>query len=105
MRESKFQKSVLDKLEELGYYAVKVIICNRKGWMDIVACSPTGRFVGIELKDKYNSPSGLQKIHIQEVKARGGVAFTAWTMAHVLEGLEKGYRDDGTDHLDSVPLL
>lgn len=97
MLESKLQKDALALLEELDYYAVKIISCNRAGWMDIIACSPIGLFVGIELKRKGNTPSDLQKVHIQEVKARGGIAFVAWSLDDIREGLAKGYRDDGTE--------
>lgn len=105
MLESELQPKVLELLEEEGYYAVKIISCNRSGWMDIVACSPTGMFIGIELKVGNNTPSDLQKIHIQEVLKRGGIAFAAWSLADVKEGLAKGRRDDGTDQIDSAPPL
>lgn len=102
--ESEFQALVLKYLEKHGYYAVKIITCSRSGWMDIVACSPTGRFVGIELKAGDNQPDDLQKVHIQEVLKRGGIAFTAWTMAHIKEGLDFGYRA-GSELKKAPPLL
>lgn len=104
MLESELQPKVLKLLEKLGYYAVKIITCSRTGWMDIVACSPTGQFVGIELKVGRNKPDDLQCLHIREVKARGGIAFVAWSLADIEEGLRQGYRNDGTDAVD-IPQL
>ena len=103
-RESKFQKKALEELERLGYYAVKVITCNRTGWMDVSACAPDGKFVGIELKRVGKGGSDMQLLHIREVKKRGGYAFVAATLEELREGLEKGYRDDGSDDV-AEPLL
>lgn len=96
MAESKLQRDTLQLLIDWDYYAVKIITCTRTGWMDIVACAPNGRFVGIELKHGRNKPDKLQCVHIQEVLKRGGIAFVAWSLEDVKEGLIKGRRDDGT---------
>jgi Holliday junction resolvase-like predicted endonuclease len=75
--EQKLQKKMIAVLKEEGYSVFKTIQCNRRGISDIIACSPTGRFTAIEVKapGKLRTLSPLQKIYIDEVNSRGGLAF------------------------------
>lgn len=95
MLESELQSQVIELLESLGYWVVRVIHSPTSGVMDLICCSPTGKFVGIELKVGNNTPSDLQALAISEVLKRGGYAFVAWSIEDVKEGLKKGRRDDG----------
>lgn len=98
MSESKLQAKILQYLKEEGYWTIKVVVGNKKGIMDIIACEPgTGKFVGIEVKWGNNKPSELQSLNIREVLSRGGKAFVAWSLDDVKEGLLNGYRQDGTE--------
>lgn len=56
--------------------------------MDIVGCTPKGRFLGIEVKFGTNKASKLQSWNILEVKKRGGIAFIAYTLDEVKKELE-----------------
>lgn len=87
MSESKLQTKVLKYMKKEGYWVFKTVVCNRNGIMDVIACSPGGRFVGIELKFGDNSATPLQLHNIKEVKARNGVAFTAYNMEDIYNGL------------------
>jgi hypothetical protein len=56
--------------------------------MDIIACAPGGRFVGIEVKFGKNKASKLQEYNISEVNKRGGLAFVVWSMEELQECLK-----------------
>lgn len=88
MSESKLQTKVLGWLKKNGFWAIKVVVCNKNGVMDVICCSPTGTFIGIELKYDTNQPTPLQLHHIAEVKSRGGIAFVAWDLETVIEKLK-----------------
>lgn len=75
--EAKIQSKILAWLKANGYWVFKTIVCNRNGIMDIICCSPTGQFVGIEVKSRTGQPTKLQSWNIQEVLNRGGIAFIA----------------------------
>jgi Holliday junction resolvase len=84
MSEQKLQTKILRWLKERGFWAIKIVVSSVTGTMDIIACSPKGKFVGIEVKYGANKPSPLQSYHIQEVQKRGGLAFVAWDLETVI---------------------
>lgn len=88
MSEQKEQAKILNWLKQQGYWVFKTVTCNRAGIMDIVACSPTGQYVGIEVKYGTNKPTELQKYNINEVQKRGGIAFVAYSLEEVKKWLE-----------------
>lgn len=83
MSETKEQAKVLKWLKAHDYWAFKTISCNRNGIMDIIACSPVGQFIGIEMKFGDNTADKLQSWNILEVARRGGIAFVAWSLDDV----------------------
>ncbi len=85
--ESKIQTKILQWLKKNNYWVFKTILCNRNGIMDIIACSPKGMFVGIEVKSSTGQPSRLQSYNIQEVVNRGGIAFIARSVDDVIKNL------------------
>lgn len=89
MSEQKIQKQILDYLKAEGYYSIKTIVSNRKGVPDIIACSPGGTFVAIEVKFGSNKASKLQEWNIQEINKRGGLAFVAYSLDEVKSCLLK----------------
>lgn len=89
MSESKLQTRILQWLKANGYWVFKTITSNRKGIMDIVGCTPTGRFFGIEVKYGDNKPSKLQAWNVMEVVKRGGIAFVAWDLQEVKDHFAK----------------
>lgn len=89
MSEQKLQKKIIDWLAKKDYYVVKTITCNRKGVPDILACSPSGQFVGIEVKYGANTASELQKYNLAEIEKRGGTAILAWDLETVIARLTK----------------
>lgn len=87
--EQRLQKKIIDLLNTHGYSVFKVISANRRGISDIIACSPQGRFVAIEVKrpGKLSTVSALQRIYLDEVNDHGGIAFATDSMDTVIEAL------------------
>ena len=88
MKEAVIQKKIIDYLESEGYYTVKTILCNKKGVPDILACSPKGRFVAIEVKALGGRTSKLQDYNLQRITNTGGVAMVARSVDEVRAQLE-----------------
>ncbi|BAM63080.1 hypothetical protein ETP1_029 [Edwardsiella phage ETP-1] len=88
MSEQALQTKIMDWLKAHGFYAVKIIACSKAGTADILACSPKGRFVAIEVKYGRNTPSELQKDFINEVERRDGLAFVTWDLQTVIFHLQ-----------------
>lgn len=88
MAEQKIQSKILNTLKEKGAYTVKVMAANRNGVPDILACYK-GRFVAIEVKDKYGRPTPLQVANIQQIRTAEGYAMVAWSVDEVLHLLQE----------------
>lgn len=74
--EGKFQKQVIDFLDEHDYWHVKYWAggkYTKSGIPDILACIE-GEFWGIELKKESGVPSELQKYNLRKIKSNGGNA-------------------------------
>lgn len=83
MSEQRVQGQIIKWLESNGYWVVKTIQCNKNGVPDILACSPTGGFVAIEVKFGNGKPSKLQEYNLAKIKEKGGQAFLAWSLQEV----------------------
>ena len=57
---------------------------GEKGVSDLLACSPEGRFVAIEVKKKGGRPSPDQVEFIERIKKSGGIAFIAYSLDEVM---------------------
>jgi len=89
MSESKLQSKILKWLKANGYYNFKTIVCNRNGIPDIIGMTPAGRFFAIEVKFGANKASKLQEWNITQIKAGGGIAFLAYSLEDVIQGLQQ----------------
>lgn len=89
MSEQKTQKKILDWLAKNNFYTVKTIVSNKKGVPDILACSPKGRFVAIEVKYGSNKASKLQDYNIEQIKARNGFGIVCWDLETLIINLRK----------------
>ncbi|MHC5215419.1 VRR-NUC domain-containing protein [Enterococcus sp. LJL128] len=77
MRESAFQKKVIDYLKEHDAWYVKYWAGSKftkEGIPDILACID-GTFHGIELKTDVGRPSQLQIYNINKIQGSGGEAY------------------------------
>ena len=57
---------------------------GEKGVSDIIACSPQGTFVAIEVKKKGGRPSPDQLDFLLRVKVNGGISCLAYSLDDVL---------------------
>ena len=87
MKEQAIQAKIIKWLDKNGYWTVKTVVCNKKGVPDILACSPTGQMIAIEVKSATGKPSKLQEYHIAELNNRGAIALVAWSLAEVIAAL------------------
>lgn len=71
--ESRVQRSVIKRLEDKGYLVVKVGLCNKAGFPDLMGLKD-GRAVFVEVKRPGNKPRPLQEYRIDELQRAG---FTA----------------------------
>ena len=71
--ESSIQAKVIKELKRRGYYVVRQYAV-RAGVPDIIACSPTGKFCGFEVKNEKGKATDLQLHNLQEINKCNGVA-------------------------------
>ena len=88
MSEQKIQSKILAELKKRGCYTVKVVSATVAGVPDIIGCLPDGRFFAIEVKAPGGRPSKLQLVHIDRIRAVGGLAGIAhsWEEAAAILG-------------------
>lgn len=73
-------------------YIVRVVTAGRSGTPDFVM-SIKGRFVAAECKSDTGKPTALQRIHLAEIEASGGLA--VWGNADtVIAFLDKIYKGE-----------
>lgn len=83
--ESPEQAKILRYLHSLqSTYAVKIVVANRAGTLDIVLCFK-GRFIAIEAKSDTGTPSPLQKKNMSDIIKAGGIAIVARDVETVKE--------------------
>ena len=103
--EQEIQKTLLDYLKLKGYVAIKhrnVGIYKRstdsyiplpedeRGISDIIACSPNGTFVAIEVKRKRGKPSDAQIAFIETVNRKGGIGAICYSLEDLIGVLAAG---------------
>jgi hypothetical protein len=76
-----YKASYTRKDNSVGEYYVRF---GRKGWGDIIACSPFGRYIEVECKREDGRQSPEQKQHQADVEQRGGV----YILARSIDDLE-----------------
>lgn len=79
MSESKLQAKILTALTKAGYVNTKVVVANTAGVLDIIACTPEGKYLEIEVKYGKNKMTALQEHRQEHVKKCHGISFTVWT--------------------------
>lgn len=89
MTEQDYQRKITKYLESKGAYVAKVIVGNKKGIPDILACYK-GKFIAVEVKTPrtINNTSKLQDYNLKKINDSGGYALVAWSIETVTELLE-----------------
>lgn len=70
MRESKFQSLIIKKMQDEGWYVIKLITTNRNGIPDLL-CVKGNDVKFIEVKAKNGKLRPLQDYRINELKSYG----------------------------------
>lgn len=90
MTEQKIQKQILDYLESIGAYTIKVITANKSGVPDIQACHQ-GRWISIEVKQPGNTPDPLQYYHLDQIQKAGGLATWVYSLDQVKQFIQTNF--------------
>jgi Holliday junction resolvase len=69
MTEQQIQSKIIKKLEQDGYYVLKLIKTNKNGIPDLLAVKEN-ECIFIEVKRPEGKLSELQKVRIEELKSR-----------------------------------
>lgn len=71
MTEQKIQSKMIKKLEEEGYYVLKLIKTNKNGIPDLIAIPKKSDVLFVEVKRPNGKLSSLQKFRIKELANLG----------------------------------
>jgi len=90
--ETQEQASIVRWLEANGFVAVRIVAASKAGVSDIVACTPKGAFLAVEVKrEDGGKVSPLQQRFLQSVTAATGTAFVVSGYTHFLDLMEQTY--------------
>ncbi len=78
MIEQAIQGKILKFLRSKGFVTMKVVVAERAGVLDIIACSPEGRYWEIEVKTPQGVASKLQEIRVRKIQKNRGISFVAY---------------------------
>ena len=86
----KLKKYLVFKHRNVGIYKKATnsyipLSFGEKGISDIIACSPQGTFIAVEVKKPGGKPSPDQLRFLEEVKVRGGVGILAYSLDDVIK--------------------
>lgn len=86
MKEQLIQRKIIQYLESIDTYVVKVITSTKAGVPDILACYK-GMFIAIEVKTPktQKNVSELQKYNLARIQELGGHTLVAWSVEQVEE--------------------
>ena len=68
--EQQIQKRITTKLEQEGYFVLKIIKANKNGYPDLIAIK-NNITTFVEVKRPTGKLSELQKVRIQELRSKG----------------------------------
>ena len=88
MKEQDIQSLIIKGLQARNYYVIKIMVASKAGVPDIIACSPTGRFIAIEVKCPGELLSKLQEVNIRKIRKCQGISFIATSWKDVLNQIE-----------------
>lgn len=82
MTEQQIQKQIIQYLESIGAYTIKVVTANKSGVPDIQACLQ-GKWISIECKVPGEQPEPLQFHRLKQIKKAGGLATWATSVDQI----------------------
>lgn len=81
MREAVIQRQIIEYIEKLGFYVVKIIQCNKNGFPDLMVLY-AGSVIFIEVKSATGKLSELQKYRIQQLSDLGYTTIITQSLTH-----------------------
>jgi hypothetical protein len=81
MREAVIQRQIIEYIEKLGFYVVKIIQCNKNGFPDLmvlIRCSA----IFIEVKSATGKVSELQKYRHKQLSEMGYPIIITHSLTH-----------------------
>ena len=87
--EAKIQTKILAFLKKEGFVADKIIVANKAGVLDIIACCPLGRYWSIEVKAPDGTESKLQEYRRKLLLKNKAKAFTCYSYEEFLSYYKK----------------
>ena len=80
--EKTIQTGCVKSLEAAGWVVLKVILCNKPGWPDLMAIKG-GRVVFIEVKREGGRLSELQKLRGDQIRRAGCEWYVVYSVAEM----------------------
>ncbi len=71
MKEQQIQTKKIKKLEDEGYYVIKLINTNKNGIPDLIAIPPNSDVLFVEVKKPDGKLSKLQEFRLKELEKHG----------------------------------
>ncbi len=81
--EAQLQNNIIKYLTREGWFCNKTIKMSKSGWPDVIAISPTGRHLWLEIKGPNGRVSEIQAWTIQQMLDRGAEAYVVKTLQEV----------------------
>ena len=94
--EQQIQKQIIDYLQSINAYTIKVITANHAGVPDIQACLQ-GRWISIEVKQPGQKPEPLQFHHLEQIQKAGGLATWATSVTQVKDFIQTHFNLQGDE--------
>lgn len=88
MREAVIQRQIIEYIERLGFYVVKIIQCNKNGFPDLMVLI-RGSAIFIEVKSANGKVSELQKYRHQQLSELGYPIIITSSLTHFKNELDK----------------
>ncbi len=79
MSEKALQAKCIKFLESQGWYVIKIVVATKSGIPDLIACAPSGKFYGFEIKEN-SKPTALQMYNINRINSVGGKAYLIYSL-------------------------
>jgi Holliday junction resolvase len=81
MREAVIQRQIIEYIERLGFYVVKIIQCNKNGFPDLMVLI-RGTVIFIEVKSATGKVSELQKYRHKQLIDNGHPVIITSSLTH-----------------------
>lgn len=90
----KIKKFIVFKHRNVGIYKKSTgkyipLSFGEKGISDVIACSPQGTFVAIEVKKPKGKPTPEQTDFLKRIRKNGGIGIFAYSLDNVTEVFER----------------